>query len=160
MPLETIAEANKYSTTTLLAGVVEEIIAVSHILQLLPVVEILGNSLTYNRESTLPSAEFKDPGEEWTEGGPVITPVTATLKILGIDVDVDEFLKLTRSNQQDLEAEYLAMSVKGVGRTVQSEMVYGDVDDINAKGWDGLHEILGVVSGDQDVNAGSTTPPA
>ncbi len=157
MPLETIAEANKYSTTTLLAGVVEEIIAVSPVFQIIPVMEILGNSLTYNRESSLPSAEFKDPGEVWTEGGPVLTAVTATLKILGTDVDVDNFLKLTRSNQQDLEAEYLSMSVKGVGRTAQSEMIYGDVDDINAKGWDGFHEILGVVTGGQDVLAGSTT---
>jgi len=40
---------------------------------------------------------------------------------------------------------------------VENELIYGDVDDINAKGFDGLHEILGVVTGGQDVLAASGT---
>ncbi|KKL47953.1 hypothetical protein LCGC14_2330400 [marine sediment metagenome] len=157
MALQTIAEGDKYSTTQLQAGVVEEIVDASPLFGLLPFDTILGNSLTYNRENTLGTAEFHDPGDTWTESTPTITPVTATLSILGGDADLDAFLKLTRSNHQDVQAQMLAMKAKAVARAAQSEMVYGDVDDINPKGFDGFHEILGVVTGNQDVLAGSTT---
>ena len=157
MALETIAEANKYSTTALLAGVVEEIVDASPMFALLPYDTILGNSLTYNRENTLGGAQFYNPGDTWTEGTPTLTPFTATLKICGGDADVDKFLALTRSNQQDLEAMMLSMKAKAVARQIENELIYGDVDDIDAKGSDGLHEILGVVTGAQDVLAGSTT---
>ncbi|OGO08263.1 MAG: hypothetical protein A2Y61_05645 [Chloroflexi bacterium RBG_13_60_13] len=157
MALETIAEANKYSRTTLLAGVVEEFVDQSPMFALLPFDTILGNSLTYNRESTLPAANFYNPGDTWAEGTPVVTPVTATLKIVGGDADVDQFLALTRSNEQDLEAVVLSMKVKSIVRKIENELIYGDVDDIDAKGFDGLHEILGVVTGGQDVLAGAAT---
>ena len=155
--IETIAEADKYSTTELMAGVVQEIIDVSPMFAILPVKTILGNSLTYNRENTLPTASFRSPGDIWTESTPVITPITAVLKIAGHDADVDNFLARTRSNQQDLAAEMIVASVKAVGRLVENELAYGDVDDIDVKGFDGMHEILGVVTGGQDVLAGSGT---
>ena len=155
MALETIAEANKYSRTVLLAGAVEEIIDFSPMFALLPYDTILGNSLTYNRELTLGSANWYDVGETWVESTPTVTPVTATLKICGGDADLDNFLALTRSNEQDLLATMLSMKLKAVVRAIENEMIYGDVDDINAKGFDGLHEILGVVTGNQDVLAGT-----
>lgn len=157
MALETITEANKYSRTQLLTGVVEEIVDASPMFALLPYDTILGNSLTYNRENTLGSANFYDPGEIWVESTPTITPVTAVLKICGGDADLDNFLALTRSNEQDLAATMLSMKVKALVRAIENELIYGDVDDVDAKGFDGLHEILGVVTGAQDVVAGSTT---
>jgi len=51
----------------------------------------------------------------------------------------------------------LSMKAKAVVRAIENELIYGDVDDVNAKGFDGLHEILGVVTGAQDVLAGSAT---
>ncbi len=155
--LETIAEANKYSTTQLLQGVVEEIVEASPMFALLPYDTILGNSLTYNRENTLGSANWYSPGDTWVESTPTITPVPVTLKICGGDADLDKFLALTRSNQQDLQALMLSMKAKAIGRAVQNEMIYGDVDDVDPKGFDGLHQILGPVTGAQDVLAGSTT---
>ena len=157
MALETIAEADKYSRTQLLAGVVEEILDDSPMFAFLPFDEILGNSLTYNRENTLGSAGFFSPGDVWVESTPEVTEVTAVLKIVGGDADLDQFLKLTRSNEQDLEAVMLSMKTKAVTRKIQNEFIYGDVDDIDAKGWDGLHEILVPVTGPQDVVAGATT---
>lgn len=157
MALETIAEADRYSRTQLLAGVVEEIISASPMFALLPFDTVLGNSLTYNRENTLGTAQFYDPGDTWVESTPTVTAVTAKLKIAGGDADLDKFLALTRSNEQDLRATMLSMKVKAVVRSIENELIYGDVDDINAKGFDGAHEILGVVTGGQDVVAGSTT---
>lgn len=157
MALQTITEADKYSRTQLLAGVVEEIVDASPMFALLPFDTVLGNSLTYNRENTLGTAQFYDPGDTWTESTPTVTAVTAKLKIAGGDADLDNFLALTRSNEQDLRAMVLSMKVKALVRAIENELIYGDVDDINAKGFDGLHEILGVVTGAQDVLAGATT---
>src|SRR3989337_2572085 len=157
MALQPIVEADKYSRTQLLAGVVEEIVDASPMFAFLPFDTILGNSLTYNRENTLGTAQFYDPGDTWVESTPTVTAVTATLKIAGGDADLDNFLALTRSNEQDLAATMLAMKVKAIVRHIENEMIYGDVDDIDAKGFDGLHEILGVVTGAQDVLAGSGT---
>ena len=157
MALATIAEADKYSRTQLLAGVVEEIVDASPMFAFLPFDTVLGNSLTYNRENTLGTAQFYDPGDTWVESTPTVTAVTATLKIAGGDADLDKFLALTRSNEQDLRATMLSMKVKALVRSIENELIYGDVVAINAKGFNGLHEILGVVTGAQDVVAGATT---
>jgi len=155
--LQTIVEADKYSRTQLLAGVVEEIVDASPMFALLPFDTVLGNSLTYNREDTLGTAQFYDPADAWVESTPTVTAVTAKLKIVGGDADLDNFLVLTRSNEQDLRAMVLSMKAKAVVRAIENELIYGDVDDVNPKGFDGLHEILGVVTGGQDVLAGSAT---
>ncbi len=81
MPLETIAEANKYSRTKLLQGVVQEIIEASPMMALMPYETILGNSLTYNRENTLGTAQWYAPGDTWVESTPTVTAVTVALKI-------------------------------------------------------------------------------
>jgi len=155
--LQTIVEADKYSRTQLLAGVVEEIVDASPMFAFLPFDTVLGNSLTYNRENTLGTAQFYDPADVWVESTPTVTQVVAKLKIVGGDADLDKFLALTRSNEQDLRAMVLSMKAKAVVRAIENELIYGDVDDVNAKGFDGLHEILGVVTGAQDVLAGSAT---
>ena len=157
MALQTIVEADKYSRTQLLAGVVEEIVDASPMFAFLPFDTVLGNSLTYNRENTLGTAQFYDPADVWVESTPTVTQVVAKLKIVGGDADLDKFLALTRSNEQDLRAMVLSLKAKAVVRAIENELIYGDVDDVNAKGFDGLHEILGVVTGAQDVLAGSAT---
>ena len=99
----TLAEASKLSNDMLLQGVVETIVKDSPILQRLPFIEIVGNGLTYNQEKTLPSIDFYDVGDTWAESTPTFEQITANLKIMGGDADVDNFLKATRSNVQDLE---------------------------------------------------------
>ena len=80
-------------------------------------IKVVGNGLTYNQENALPTAAFYAVGDTWAESTPTFTQVTANLKILGGDADVDNFIKATRSNLQDLEAtvvelkELLASSI-------------------------------------------------
>src|SRR3970040_872588 len=111
-----LAEAAKLSNDLLLAGVIESIIKESPVLQRLPFIEITGNGLTYNRENASPTAAFYDVGDTWTEDTPTFTQVTATLKVLGGDADVDDFLKTTRSNIQDLEAAVVQLKANAVQR--------------------------------------------
>jgi hypothetical protein len=88
----TLAEAAKLSNDVLLMGVIETIIYDSPVLQVLPFIEIVGNGLTYNQENQAPTVAFYDVGDTWAESTPTFTQQTATLKILGGDADVDNFL--------------------------------------------------------------------
>ena len=61
----TLAEASKLSHDVLLQGVIETIITESQLLQHVPFIDIVGNGLIYNRESTLPLAGFYGVGDTW-----------------------------------------------------------------------------------------------
>src|SRR4030066_425492 len=133
----TLAEAVKLSNDLLLQGVVETIVKDSPVLQKLPFVEIVGNGLTYNRENALPTVDFYDVGDTWAESTPTFTQVTANLKIMGGDADVDNFLKATRSNIQDLEAAVIELKAKALKDKFEDTFLYGDSAQ-NAKQFDGL----------------------
>ena len=124
----TLTEAAKLSNDLLLAGVIESVIKESPVLQELPFIEITGNSLTYNRENAAPTAAFFDVGDTWTESTPTFTQVTTALAILGGDADVDNYLKTTRSNIQDLEAAVIELKAKAVRDKFEDTFINGDVD--------------------------------
>lgn len=136
----TLAEAAKLSNDVLLKGVIETIVQESPILQTIPFVEVVGNGLTYNQENAAPSAGFFDVGDTWTESTPTFTQVTATLKILGGDADIDNFLKATRSNVQDLEAAVVQLKAKAARDKFEDTFVNGDTAT-NAKAFDGVDKL-------------------
>jgi len=152
----TLAEASKLSNDMLLQGVVETIVKDSPVLQRLPFVEIVGNGLTYNQEKTLPSIDFYDVGDEWAESVPTFEQLTANLKIMGGDADVDNFLKSTRSNVQDLEAAVIELKAKALRDKFEDTFVYGD-SGTNAKQFDGLRTLIDTeTAGDQLVAMSDT----
>jgi len=152
----TLTEANKLSNDMLLSGVVETIVKDSPVLQRLPFVEIIGSGLTYNRESTLPSIDFYDVGDSWDESTPTFEQVTANLKIMGGDADVDNFLKSTRSNVQDLEAAVIEMKVKALRDKFEDIFIYGD-SATNTKQFDGLKKLINTSSvSDQLIAMGAS----
>lgn len=122
----TLVEAAKLSNDQLKVGVIDTITTESLTMQLLPFIPILGNGLTYNRLNVAPTAAFYDPGDVWTEDTPTFTQATAALKILGGDSDVDNFLKATRSNIQDLEAETLIQKARAVRRKFEATFINGN----------------------------------
>jgi len=146
----TLAEAAKLSNDLLLAGVIESIIKESPVLQVLPFVEIVGNGLTYNRENTAPTAAFYDVGDTWAESTPTFTQVTTSLTILGGDADVDNYLKATRSNVQDLEAAVVELKAKAVRDKFEDTYINGDTAS-DPKAFDGIDKLT--ISG-QTVSMG------
>jgi hypothetical protein len=152
----TLEEAAKLSNDMLLQGVVETIIKDSPVLQRLPFVEIVGNGLTYNRENTLPNIDFYDVGDTWAESTPTFEQVTANLKIMGGDADVDNFLKSTRSNVQDLEAAVIELKAKALRDKFEEIFIYGD-SATNAKQFDGLRMLIDTESAGNQVIAMSDT---
>jgi HK97 family phage major capsid protein len=136
----TLAEASKLSNDVLLTGVIETIIKDSPILQALPFIEIVGNGLTYNRETAAATAAFYDVGDTWSESTPTFTQVTATLKIVGGDADIDNFLLATRSNLQDLEAAVVQLKAKAVQQKFEDTFVNGDTAS-DPKSFDGIDKL-------------------
>jgi len=137
----TLVEASKLSTDTLLAGVIETIAQESPILQRLPFIEIVGNGLSYNRENTPPTAAFYDVGDTWAEDTPTFTQATASLKILGGDADIDNFLKSTRSNVQDLEAAVVQLKARAVQSLFDNAFINGN-EVSNPDSFDGLDTLV------------------
>jgi len=152
----TLAEASKLSNDMLLQGVVETIIKDSPVLRELPFVEIVGNGLTYNQEKTLPTIDFYDVGDTWAESTPTFEQKTANLKIMGGDADVDNFLKATRSNIQDLEAAVVELKAKALKDKFEDTFIYGDATS-NPKQYDGLRKLIDTAtSSDQIIAAGAS----
>jgi hypothetical protein len=124
----TLAESAKLSNDVLLQGVIETIIKDSPILQVMPFVEIVGNGLTYNRETALAAATWYAPLGDWTSTtAPTFDQLTATLAVLGRNADVDSFIKQTRSNIQDIEAAVLELAAKSLRMEFERAFLYGCV---------------------------------
>lgn len=152
----TLDEAAKLSNDMLLQGVVETIVKDSPVLQQMPFIEIVGNVMTYNQEKTLPTIDFYDVGDSWSESTPTFEQKTATLKIMGGDADVDNFLKATRSNIQDLEAAVVELKAKALRDKFEETFIYGD-SSVNAKQFDGLVKLIDTgTAGDQVIAMSDT----
>lgn len=138
----TLVEASKLSTDVLLKGIIETIVRESPILARLPFIQIQGNSFRYNRERTLPTAAWYAPVTgTWSASPPTFDQITTSLAVLGVDADVDNFLKSTRSNIQDLEAACIELAAKAVRHEFENCFINGDVGT-NANQFDGLVKIL------------------
>ncbi len=136
----TLVEASKLSNDHLLAGVIETIAAESPVLQRLPFIEIVGNGLTYNRENASATAAFFDVGDTWTENTPTFTQVTATLRIMGGDADIDNFLKSTRSDVQDLEAAIVQLKARATRDLFDDTFINGN-ESGNPKSFEGVDRL-------------------
>ena len=135
------AEAAKLTNDMLLRGVIETLVKESQVLQRLPFLEVTGTAVTYNREATMPAATFYDVGDTWTKATPTFTQVTANLKILGGDADVDNFLQATYADPNDIEAEVIASRAKAVAHKF-SEGFFGGDTAVDAKSFDGLAKAI------------------
>src|SRR5215216_7180746 len=133
----TKVEAAKLTDDLLLRGVIDMVVKESSVLQLLPFMDVTGTAVAYNREATMPAATFYDVGDTWTEATPTFTQVTATLKILGGDADVDNFLQATYADPNDVEAEVIASRAKSVAYKFNGAFITGD-SAVDTKSFDGL----------------------
>ncbi len=160
----TLAESAKLTTDVLLRGVIETVLKESPILQVMPFVHIEGNGLTYNREKALAAAAWHAPLGDWTTGtAPEFDKLTATLAILGRNADLDNFIKQTRSNIQDIEGVVLELAAKSVRHEFERAVVYGTTgayltgQTIDANAFNGLIvNIATKMASDQVIACGAT----
>lgn len=144
-------EAAKLSNDLLLRGVIETVVKESSVLSHLPFMQVTGTAVTYNREATMPAANFYVPGDAWTEATPTFTQATAQLAILGGDADVDNFLQATYADSNDIEAEVIANRAKAVAHAFSNSFFNGDIST-DPKSFDGLHKLIPV---GQTISAGT-----
>lgn len=137
----TLAEAEKYSTDVLYSGVIDELIMASPVLQYLPFIDIVGNSLAYNRLASDAPIGHYAVGDTWEEGTHVVDQLTAILTIMGGDADVDNFLRETRSNVMDLEGTAVLMKSKALARTWDDDFINGD-NATNPNQIDGIDKLV------------------
>lgn len=140
----TLVEAAKYSNDVLQIGVIELLVYKDPILERLPFKDIEGDGLTYNVETTMSGANFYSVGDTWQESTSTVTQHTATTTILGGDADVDNFLKATRSNLQDLMTEQIAAKTKAIKEEFKKSFYYGyrTGGGLDGKAFDGLHYLI------------------
>lgn len=137
----TKTEAAKLTQDLMVRGVIDTIVKDTPLFRLLPFMDVVGTGVTYNRENTNPAATFYDPGDTWTEGTPTFTQVTAALKIMGGDADIDRFLQQTYADPNDLEVEIIKKRAKAVAHLYADSFFNGDTG-VNAKAFDGLTKVL------------------
>lgn len=141
----TLVEAAKLTQDVFLRGVVETIVKESGFLLRLPFMEVNGTALVINRENVNADVSFYSVGDTWTEGTPTFTQVTETLKIMGTDADVDNFLQESYSDPNDLEASIIALRAKKVAHKYAECAIVGD-DSVDTKSFDGLKARIGTGS--------------
>jgi len=137
----TLAEADKYSTNEVWKGVAEISMDANPLLGLMPFVAVLGNAYQYQRELAAAAPTYIAPGGTVTEGTPTTTQITLALKILIGDADIDKFLAVTRSKDQDLVAELLTIKARNFADTWGDSAIYGSID-ADANQFDGLQQII------------------
>ena len=147
----TQAEAAKLTNDLLLRGVIETIISESSVLEHLPFISVTGTALTYNRENAAPTVDWYAVGDTWAESTPTFTQVTATLRILGGDADVDNFLQQTYADPNDLEAEVVALKAKAVAYEFSQTFYDGDAGGTPTQ----FNGLVNLVSGGQLLTAGA-----
>jgi hypothetical protein len=137
----TLLESAKLSQDTLKKGVMETFVLNAPVLQMLPFMEIQGNSYRYNEELTLPGVEFRAVNGAYSESTGTVNPKTESLVILGGDADVDKFIAQTRSNINDQRAIQTALKTKALAYKFQDTFFNGDTaTDENS--FDGLKKRL------------------
>jgi len=136
-----LVEASKYSNDVLQKGVVELFVKGDPILERLKFKDIKGNGLTYDVEKTMSQVSFYGVGEDWNESTSEVEQHTAHTKIMGGDAIVDNYLKATRSNVQDLMQEQISAKLKAMRWAFNLTLLYGYAIT-ETKKFDGLHYIL------------------
>ena len=154
----TLVEGQKYTTDKLEKGIIQTIVKDSPILSRLKFMNWEGNSYTYNRESTEPTAQFYAVGDTWTESTGTLTQVTAVLYTLGGDADVDNFLQQTKGDLNDILQMQVEAKTEAVKRKYHDGYYYGS-NAADSKSPDGCHILIADATYNT-VHAGSGTGTA
>lgn len=154
----TLAEANKYSTNQVEIGVAEITMDSNPLFGIMPFTPVLGNAYQYLRELAAGNPAFIAPGGTVTEAVPTTTQITLALKILIGDADIDKFLRVTRSKDQDLDASVLAMKARNFADFWGDKAIYGSVA-ADPNEFDGLQQIIALDATLQVIHASADAAP-
>ncbi len=122
----TLFEAAKMSRNPLTAGMMLAIATSDEFTSQIPMVRKSGESFAYNREKTLPSAEFVAPDHSSiAESGATPERVTVPMRLLVSDVDTYIFTDEQQSELTSQSATQLTQKLKAAGRTIAAKFING-----------------------------------
>lgn len=147
-----LLEASKLSTDVLQKGVIEQFARTSPVLEMLPFMEISGNSYKFNTEKALPTVAYRDVNQGYVENTGTLEQKSVGLVILGGDSDVDKFLVATRGNIQDIRAIHTNMKAKALAKEYTRTFFHGD-SSVNPLEFDGLGVTVSGTAQDLDAAA-------
>ena len=139
----TLTQLEYLSTDEMKKGIMKTIIKESPILARLPFVTITGNAYLYNCETTEAGAQWATVGDIITESPPIYEQRTTHLHNLIGDADVDEFMRQTRTNVQDLTSSIIELKAKAIAYEFEKQFIYGGVSSTaDANSFDGMLKLI------------------
>jgi len=150
-----LADIDYLSSDKLLAGIVDNILTDSELLQSLKFKPLTNKALDYNRELTNPTATMHARGDDWESSSLTFTPVSVSLKILGAQVDILNSDIRTRSDTNDPVAIALAKASKSMQRKFEQMAIYGNATTYPTD-FNGLHALVSTSDPDMDLFVGAT----
>lgn len=140
------------------AGILQTFAQASPLLAAMPLVSIAGNSYAWTREANLGSVGFRAVNSALAEGAGAVETRSVALKIIGGDLDVDNFLiqshgPATRSAHETMKATLLAQTV--AYQIIKGSTTAAGGATADANGFDGLQvRYGGGFGGNAVVDAG------
>ena len=140
-----LAEAQKLTQSVLQSGIVETVIENNQLLPLLPVKQLNGKSLQWNREldwNPEDGGDFYGLGDQliWHADQSYAPQKEANTKILARQDRDDTYVSNTYSNINDMDAERIRNITKKFARKAEHTLFYGDTKD-TALAFNGLHRL-------------------
>lgn len=132
----TLAEANEIIEEPLRKGIIQTIARESTVLELLPFININGNSYSYIQEKETGNVGFREVNQRYNHDNPKYERQTEALTRLGSIVEVDRFIELTQ-NIHDVRAEATASKAKAIANTFTDTFFNGNKAN-DALAFDGL----------------------
>lgn len=124
--MPTLSEYAKLANDLVIEGVYDNILTTSELAPFLQFQSFSGNSYKYNRENALPTSTTYAVGSDWSDTEPTFTPVTASLKIVGVQSPLDRYVMQTRDNIQSQEAVLFSRMAKSLGRKIEELVIKGE----------------------------------
>jgi hypothetical protein len=122
----TLLEAAKLSRNPLAAGVLTAVATSDELISQVLMEPTAGESVVYNREKTLATAEFVQPNHtSLTESSTSFDKVMVPMRLLVTDLDIYNFASEQMGDTNNQQAQQLALKLKAVGRTIASKMISG-----------------------------------
>ena len=139
--MPTLSEYQKLANDDVTAGIFDNIITASELAPFLQFKSFSGNSLVYNRESTLGAAATHQVGDIWSDTEPTYTQKTVSLTTVGIQHPLDRFAMQTVDNVQSQEAVLLSKMSKSISRKLEDLLLNGNPGSVSTEP-EGLTSLL------------------
>lgn len=155
----TLTQLEYLCTDEMKKGIMKTIIKESPILQRLPFVTITSNAYLYNCETTEAGTQWATVGDIITESPPIYEQRTTHLHNLIGDVDVDEFMRQTRTSVQDYTAALIELKAKAIAYEFEKQFIYGGISTTaDTNSFDGLVELIAECDGTDGAAATDLNP--